>query len=190
MKFWTLQTKRVIEEALNSGVYQPDFAKSTYLQEIPEFEPLYDLILDSYNQVNGDNRPGLIFSFLYSDDERCFYFDSFDAFYAGIQKRKAAILSLWKHLKATPDMYIVELKYDGPINFNPILIDINDFQFLRPPISFPFPYVPQDVERLHRALRGGYLEKSRFPSYLIQAHLPCIQAKNIGEIYEVFDLEP
>lgn len=59
--------------------------------------------------------------------------DNFTSFYSFIQNKRAVIESLWNEL-SSKDAVILELNYDD--NFNPIFLDINDFQFLMPPIFF------------------------------------------------------
>ena len=66
MKFWSLQKKDIIEYTLANGFYQPDFRKSDYLQLLPNIWPTYNLVLTSFNVVNGIDLPGLVFGFLYS----------------------------------------------------------------------------------------------------------------------------
>ena len=185
MKFWTLQKKAVIESALANGIYQPDFRKSSYLQLLPNLWPTYNLVLTSFNVVNGTDLPGLIFGFLYSGDRSVYEFANIGEFRAVVREKRAAIKSMWSNLTAE-DTLVVELEYEE--RFNPILIDINDFNFLIPPVGFPPPYTPEDVGRLRKNLLSGVIETSVFPSGVIQAHLPYIRAENIRQTYEMFDL--
>ncbi len=62
MKFWTIQDQSVKDIVGHNGIYQPDFDKSRYL-EFDDFSvPLFDFLLQSFNQVNKTQLPGLIFS--------------------------------------------------------------------------------------------------------------------------------
>lgn len=47
MKFWSVQTKNVMEIIQEEGRYQPDFQKSNYLKKLPHMEELYHFILKS-----------------------------------------------------------------------------------------------------------------------------------------------
>ncbi len=181
MKFWTLQRREVVATVLKNGIYQPVFQKSTYLQAMPHLAPLYDLVLDSFNSVNGATLPGLIFAFLYGDNQNVREFQDVSDFLMAVRQHIDAIESLWKYAREA-DMRIVELDYSG--NFNPIPIDINDFQFLMPPVVFPPPYTMKDFGRLVDNLSRGVIEVSPFPGWFIQAHLPWIRRENLTSVYD------
>ena len=185
MKFWSLQKKDIIEYTLANGFYQPDFRKSDYLQLLPNIWPTYNLVLTSFNVVNGIDLPGLVFGFLYSSGHSLYEFANIGEFRTVVREKRAAIKSMWSNL-ATEDARVVELEYEE--QFNPILIDINDFNFLIPPVGFPPPYTPEDVGRLRKDLLNGVINTSIFPSGMIQAHMPYIRAENIRQTYEIFDL--
>lgn len=186
MKFWTVQRKEIINIVNEKGIYQPDFSKSDYLQVIPDLKHLYYMVLEAFNEVNNTNFPGLIFSFLKSDKESIYQIEDFNEFYAFIQNRKAAIYSMWNELKKK-DAMILELEYET--DFNPIYVDINDFQFLMPQITLLPPYTEQDIERICGEICNGEITRSIFPSYVIQAHLPNIKSENIVNTYPMFDFE-
>lgn len=186
MKFWTVQKKEMINLAKENGIFQPDFNKSDYVKLISDLKGLYNLILDSFNRINNTSLSGLVFAFSQSDGSSIYEIEDFDSFYSLIQDKKAVINSLWNELK-NKDVVITELNYNE--NFNPIFLDINDFQFMMPPIVFSCPYTKQDIERICWGICNGEITKSVFPSNVIQTHLPYIKSENIVNIYSMFDFE-
>jgi len=186
MKFWTVQKRNVIEFVMKNGDYQPDFSKSDYLQIQPNLKDLYNMVLESFNEVNGINLPGVIFSFMDCDYEKIYQIENIETFYTFIQNKQSAIESMWKKL-SKQDVVIVELNYEE--RFNPIFVDINDFQLLMPPIMLFPPYEEQDLKRICMDINNGQISRSVFPSGIIQAHLPYIKSENIVNTYSLFDLE-
>ena len=186
MKFWTVQKKEIINVVDKNGIFYSDFAKSNYVKLNPNLKDLYDLVLKSFNDINNLNLKGLIFAFSQSDNQSLYEIDNFTSFYSFIQNKRAVIESLWNEL-SSKDAVILELNYDD--NFNPIFLDINDFQFLMPPIFFSYPFAEQDIERICWSIENGIITRSVFPSNVIQAHLPYIKAENIVNIYSMFDFE-
>ena len=185
MKFWTVQKRSIVEHIMENGIYQPIFELSDY-QAGDDLQELYGLFLQFFNQVNHSDLPGLIFAFLQSDGQQIFSIKDIQSFYNFIQKSKPAIMSLWNNL-AKKDVVILELEYEQ--SFNPICIDINDFQLLMPPLMVLPPYTDEYIVNLLRELKQGVISRSVFPSGVIQAHLPNIQAENIVNVYEMFDFE-
>ncbi len=186
MKFWTVQKKEVIGIINKEGVYKPDFRKSDYLQIIPDLKDLYNIVLEAFNQVNNMRLDGLIYAFLKSDDEVIYQIQDIQEFAEFIKSKKAVIESLWKQFNKN-DTVIVELNYNE--KFNPIFVDINDFQFLMPPIMLLPPYTKSDVDRIINEMQNGQITRSVYPSNVIQAHLPYIKVENIINIYPMFSLE-
>lgn len=82
---------------------------------------------------------------------------------------------------------VVELEYPAP--FNPLFIDINDFQFLMPPIMVIPPYTAQSARQIAADLQRDEISRSEFPGGVIQAHLPCIRQENVCNLYRLFELE-
>jgi len=80
------------------------------------------------------------------------------------------------------------LEEDYEDNFNPIFIDMNDFQFLMPPIMLLPPYTSESINRILEDITQGQICVSEFPSYVIQAHLPYIEKRNVINIYPMFEL--
>ena len=95
------------------------------------------------------------------------------------------IEGFWKQLDKDNSM-IIELNYEN--NFNPIFIDMNDFQFLMPPIMLLPPYTAESINRILEDITQGQICVSEFPSYVIQAHLPYIEKRNVINIYPMFEL--
>lgn len=186
MKFWTVQKKEVIEIVNKEGIYQPDFGKSEYLQIIPDLKDLYYTVLEAYNQINAMKLPGLIYAFLKSDGKMVYQIENIQEFYEFIKTKRAVIGGLWKKLSEN-DVVIVELIYNE--EFNPIFVDINDFQFLMPPIDLLYPFTKQDIERIINGIHRGQITKSVFPSNVIQAHLPYIKSENIMNTYSMINID-
>ena len=81
----------------------------------------------------------------------------------------------------------MELNYEE--RFNPIFIDINDFQFLMPPIMLLPPYTKNSILRIRQDIVYGQTSVSEFPSNVMQAHLPYIEKENIVNVYPIFEIE-
>ena len=186
MKFWTVQKITVADTVNKFGVFSPDFSKSDYVAMNPELKSLYDVILSSFNKVNNVMFAGLIFSFMTSDNKKIYSIPDIYSFYDLINEKKPVIKSLWENL-CSNDTVILELDYSK--EFNPIYIDVNDFQFLMPPITIIPPYTDNDIQYLLEDINNGIIRPSVFPSGLIQAHLPYIKSENITNIYPMFKLK-
>lgn len=185
MKFWTIQTKTVLEAIMKEGFFQPDFKKSGCLYTNPNLSTLYYMVLESFNKSNNVNLPGVIFSFLGSDNQSIFPLEDIYQFHDFMNAKRPAIQSLWNQFLQN-DSVILELDYSE--NFNPVFIDLNDFQFLMPPVMMVKPYTVQDVSRICQDICSGEIYPSIFPSGVIQAHLPYIKAEHIVHVYPMFPL--
>lgn len=187
MKFWTVQSKNVMEIVRHEGLYLPDFNRSLYLnKENPGALELYYLILDSFNRQNNLKLKGLSFSFAQSYKDSIYPIPNFEDFILFIHEHKNAIGSLWKQL-CKNDVEILELEYQN--NFNPIFIDINDFQYLMPPVIFDLPpYNKFFFDMIVSDLKDGICRESIFPSNVIQAHLPYIATENVINVYNMFEV--
>lgn len=186
MKYWTIQKKSIIERAYKEGVFYPDFRYSPFLAEDPKRKELYDLILESYNRINDMNLSGLIFTFMKVEGEGIYQINNFSEFKSFMKQKKNVIYSLWKSLN-DEEHVIVELECDQ--TFNPLFIDINDFQFLMPPVMVLPPYTRQSINRIVTDIKLGEITYSEFPSNVIQAHLPCIKEEHIVRTYPMFDID-
>lgn len=186
MIFWTVQKKEIVDKILNGEDYYPNFKKSDSLMSNPNLFPLYQYVLNAFNRINGMDCEGLVFTFMYTEGNTIYDIDDAEEFYALITNRYQCIKSLWKSFQKN-DCLILQLEMD--VDFNPIFIDINDFQFLMPPV-FPMPpYGPYDADRLLANLDNGIVTESIFPSNIMQAHIPFIKKENIVNVYEMFDVE-
>ena len=103
-----------------------------------------------------------------------------------MESKKAVIGSFWKNLDQNNSI-IMELNYEE--RFNPIFIDINDFQFLMPPIMLLPPYTKNSILRIQQDIVYGQTSVSEFPSNVMQAHLPYIEKENIVNVYPIFEIE-
>lgn len=186
MKFWTVQKTTVVDTVNKSGIFSPDFSKSDYVAMKPKLKNLYNVILLSFNKVNNVMLPGLIFSFMASDNKKIYPISDIHSFNDLINEKKPVIEDLWENL-CSNDTVILELDYSK--EFNPIYIDVNDFQFLMPPITIIPPYTDNDIQYLLEDINNGIIRPSVFPSGLIQAHLPYIKSENITNIYPMFKLK-
>lgn len=186
MKFWTIQTKDVIEIIQEKGAYQPDFNRSRYLNSNKNLNDLYSVILQSFNQINKKDLPGIIYAFAKSDNNRIYSIETIKEFEEFIKSKQAVIGGFWKQLD-NENSVVIELNYED--DFNPIFIDINDFQFLMPPIMLFYPYTQKSIDRILGDIKQGQITVSEFPSNVIQVHLPYIEKKNVINIYPVFDLD-
>lgn len=187
MKYWTIQKKSVLNKIEKEGVYYPEFSKSDYIKENKNLAEIFNLVLGSFNSINHSNQSGLIFAFLYSDNKDIFHFNSIDSFKILIQSKKDVVVYFWNKFK-NDDSVILELEYQE--SFNPIFIDVNDFQFLMPPVDLHplLPYTNLDIDKLYESINKGVFISSKYPSYLIQAHLPYIKKENIVGIHSMFSL--
>lgn len=185
MKIWTVQSKETLDIINQDESYLPDFNKSMYLNQLPDLKDLYSFVLESYNQVNNVNIPGLIFGFAKTDNLNVSEISNFDEFKDLITRKKDAIESLWNQF-SNQNSIILELEYAEP--FNPMLIDLNDFQFLMPPIGLFPPYKKDDIYRLLNAFESGKIQQSIFPSEIIQTHSLFIKKENVVNTYDFFTI--
>lgn len=187
MKFWTVQKYATLNTVLKQGIYQPDFSKSWYASQGEDNADFYDCVRKYFNHANETGYPGLIFAFAQNKTNKYIEeFTNYVEFYQFIGSSKNAIKSLWKQI-ATPDACVLELEYDTAL-FNPLFIDINDFQALMPPVMFMPPYTEENLHKVAENFYDGVIAPSVFPSYLIQAHAPFIKRENIVGVYPIFDI--
>lgn len=185
MKLWTVQKYTAVNEILKQGIYQPDFSRSWYASQGEMEDHFYKALLEMFYLLNGIQIPGLVFTFAknvenqYIDD-----FSSYEEFQQFIASRKAAINSLWNQL-AQPDACILELEYNNQ-TFNPMFIDINDFQALMPPVMELPPYSNAVITQIYQDFSQGIIRPSVFPTFLMQAHMPNIKKENLKGIYPIF----
>ncbi|MGN0593822.1 MAG: hypothetical protein ACI4I6_01575 [Hominimerdicola sp.] len=186
MKFWTIQTKRVVEVIKEKGIYQPNFNQSRYLKINNNLNSLYSFIIQSFNQVNKTDLPGVVFAFAKSEGNMIFEINTFDEFKKFIISKKRVIEGFWNKLDINNHI-IIELDYE--VDFNPMYVDINDFQFIMPPIIIFPPYTQESEHKIRKYIGIGKFSASVFPSNVIQVHLPYIEEKNVLNIYPLFDID-
>ena len=183
MKFWTIQTRNVIESIQKNGVYQPDFGRSRYLRINRKLTGLYSHVLKSFNRINQRDLPGVVFAFAKGGQNGITSIGTMDEFRAFIQSKQDVIGGFWTELDRRNSV-IMELDYED--DFNPLWIDINDFQFLMPPIIPVSNYTKESVGRILANMAQGRFEASPFPSNVIQGHLPSIEKRNVTHVYPLF----
>lgn len=186
MKYWTIQTKSVMKMIEEDGIYQPDFNRSRYLNNNAKLKDLYYIILNSFNRINKTNLPGVVFSFAKRENDRIYSIKTIEEFEDFIKTKREVINSFWEEIDKENSV-IIELDYAD--DFNPIFIDINDFQFLMPPFCVLPPYSIESFDRILTDIQHGNITFSEFPSYVIQAHLPYIGKQNVVMTYPVFRLD-
>ncbi|MCR4855221.1 MAG: hypothetical protein K5908_03540 [Erysipelotrichaceae bacterium] len=186
-RLWTIQKLSLLTTILQRGSYQPVFAYSDYAATSKELYELYQFILNSYNRVNGTNYPGLVFTFLeLGEDGNLYDCQDYDAFVRFVHRHSAQIKSLWNEL-ASKDTIIMCIEKDIDEHY-PLFIDINDFQYLMPPVINAPPYSEEYHEFLLNSIWNGRPVKSIFPSNAIQALVPDIKAEDVIGLYPMFTL--
>lgn len=184
-KFRTIQHKSIIDILKEEKVYNPNINYSPFINENNELKELYKFIVESFNNVNKSDASGVVFAFAYSDESSIFCFQNIREFYNFMMQKKFAIEALLKRF-CNDEYMIFELEYEE--DFNPIFIDINDFQFLMPPLIFLPPYTEESYYKIVRNLSIGEITKSELPSNIIQAHLPYIGIDNVVGVYDMFSI--
>lgn len=184
-KFWTIQKRAIAQHIIENGIYQPIFAESPFYNQSPEMQKLYTLVLESFNEHNEILAPGLIFSFLISDKDDIGCIRDYEQFKAIMKSKKPIISSMWETF-AQEDMVVMELEYEA--NFNPILIDMNDFQLILPPVMILPPHTEDSVGVILNNISRGVISYSVEPSYLIQSHSPYIKKEQVLNIYPMFEI--
>jgi hypothetical protein len=81
VKYWTIQTKDVIETVNEKGIFQPDFDKSRYLSINSNLKDLYYLVLKSFNKINSMDLHGVVYAFTQSDGKSIYSIKDIDEFY-------------------------------------------------------------------------------------------------------------
>ena len=190
-KFWTVQKKEVLYEILANGIYQPDFSKSWYANQEKDTKDFYDFVLETYCRENEMVLPGIVFSFARFLDIKngVAIFDCFKSYSdlkMFLREKRDVIKSLWNQI-ATSDACILELEYDVS-KFNPMWIDLNDFQAIMPPLITCPQYDEMCLNAIIYDFSNGCFPCSLFHSKLIQAHLPYIKPENLLNVYPVFNL--
>ena len=166
-KFWTIQKREIIKTIEETGMYVPKRQFSEYVQDNEEMMELYDFITDSFNRLNDIELEGVLFAFARGTEKGVSFFQDYEEFVAYMRERKEAIKGLWKRFLS--DDYVV-IEVDFPRIYNPMFVDINDFQFIMPPFMLVPPYTEQDFLQIVQALEQGKFYPSVFPSDQITDH--------------------
>lgn len=103
-----------------------------------------------------------------------------------MREHKDAVKGLWKRFLS--DDYVV-IEVDFPRIYNPMFVDLNDFQFIMPPFMLVPPYTEEDFLHIVQALEQGKFYPSVFPSYIIQGLIPFLRDENVTNIYPMFEIE-
>lgn len=90
-----------------------------------------------------------------------------------------------RHSPRTPDNILLQIEFDDKF-FNPLLLDINDFQILMPPLAALPPYTEDDFSRIIDSISQGVIPKAILPSHVYQAHLPYLKPENVLSVYDNF----
>ena len=169
---WTIQSKKVLEIINKAGAYYPDFRYSGV-----KCRAAYQMVLDSFNDLNNSAYKGLIFAFAPRGNNQ--YFNSIEELsqYFLDNPLITDAFSFWND-----DYLILQLQYTE--SFNMITMDFNDFIRIMPPIDDWYAY--QVI--CSRIRRGVYQPGITLPSFT-QVHSPFIKQENVVAIYENFDKE-
>ena len=93
------------------------------------------------------------------------------------------IESMWDYL-AKPDNVILAVEVPG----DPVPIDINDWQYLMPPIVPVGPYTKESVNEIIDQLQEpGTYYMGKLPSHVVQMHFSAIVPSMIRQLVPMFD---
>lgn len=194
MDFWTIQSKKVLEIIEKNGVYKPNINKSTYLDEFKKTAgtaidmykgnvELYKLMTSCASQINNYfPLNGLVFCFCKTQDGYITDFKNKEEFDLYMHEKENVVKSLLKNLN-NPAHVLLHLEFNERF-WNPLFIDINDYQFLMPPVITTPPYKDEDFEKIQTYITQGVCHPI-FSSGVIQAHLPYITKSMIKESFEI-----
>ena len=185
-KFWTIQKREILKAIEETGMYIPKRQLSEYVQGNEEMTELYEFITDSFNRLNDIELEGVLFAFARGTEKGVSFFQDYEEFVTYMREHKDAVKGLWKRFLS--DDYVV-IEVDFPRIYNPMFVDLNDFQFIMPPFMLVPPYTEQDFLQIVQALEQGKFYPSVFPSYIIQGFVPFLRDENVINIYPMFELE-
>lgn len=189
MKFWTIQSKEVMDIIESENAYYPDFSKSRYVLNKKPMNSLYSFVLNSFNSVNHESYKGVVFSFVKLNNNGIVAFKSSNEFSSYIKQKKNIVGQTWSCFSRNSKILEIDLIDD----FNPLYIDFNDYQIIMPidPITEILYGNPggEYKDILMSNLQNGIFQMT--PNYacgLIQAHLPYIKKENIVNVYPLFKI--
>ena len=187
MKFWTVQSQKVLEIIEKEGIYHPKFAMSQYYKQYCE---LYNFMLKSFNNINNLNCEGLIYSFCISNKDMIYSIANIKDFRYFINMNKDKIIYLWDNFIKN-DCKILELEID--LMFNDLALAFNDFQYIMPSPVNKFLFDPVEYQTncklILSNIEKGIIMCSGKDYDLIQSHLPYIKKLDIKNVYEIFHLD-
>lgn len=135
MKFFTIQSSRIID-SIKKEDYYPDFTFSEFpllsdtVELLVAFHGLYFQLLTSFNQINQSKYRGLAFAFTGDSTETSP--KDINQFVEYINNNSETVGSFISLLKDKEENYsVAEIEY-AENEFNPLLIDYNDWQYLMP----------------------------------------------------------
>ncbi|MBR3142802.1 MAG: hypothetical protein IKF09_06630 [Clostridiales bacterium] len=185
-RFWTVQSREVLDIIERDGIYHPDFEKSDYLKLRSNMTELYDFFLESYNNLNDTDCKGLVFCFVRGNSKGVIPIEDYDDFKAFITSSRLALDSLWRNI-STEDKIIIS--FEKELTFNSLRLDLNDFQYMIPPVV-NLPEYPEDyLEYLEYMIQNGKAINSAYPCNVIQAHVGDIKKDEIVSVHPMFDLD-
>lgn len=191
MKFWTVQSKEVIEIIEKEGIYYPDVKKSRYANYNKIMFSFYSSLLDDYNHVNQSEYSGMVFAFAKFDkfnNHGINHFEDYEDFCDFVELKSDVVGDMWKCFPA--DCQILEINATN--DFNPLYIDFNDFQILMPTpngnANIFFDPGAEYRDELKEGVRKGRFVYSRYACGLIQAHIPYIKKEDVKGVYPFFAL--
>lgn len=187
MKYWTIQSQRVLKIVEKEGVYHPKFAMSQYYKQ---YYKLYNFMLNSFNSINNLKCEGLIFAFCISNGNMIYPIANIDGFRYFANLNKSKITCLWDTFIAN-DSKILELEMN--LEFNDLSLAFNDFQYIMPsPVNeqlFDQLEYQINCEAIYSNIQKGIIMSSGKNYDLIQSHLPYIKKVNVKNIYDMFNLD-
>ncbi|WP_283621819.1 hypothetical protein [Limosilactobacillus avium] len=197
MKLWTIQRQEVLKTIANQGIYYPNFNESQYVKAEPEIKKLFDTSLTGFLNKNlsamfdfdGCPYEGLVFCFGAILDGKPSMIPDKDTFFNLINERISSIESLWNYITrdiSDNEPYLLELDYEDGL-FNPVPIDINDYQALLPPVFPMGPYTAERLNKIEQNLVNGTYEPSVLPSGIAQFHAPYISIENVTNVYKLIN---
>lgn len=187
MKFWTVQSQKVLDIVENDGIYHPKFAISQYYKQYSE---LYEFMLKSFNSVNNLNCEGLIYAFCISNKDMIYSIANIEGFRYFMNLNNEKINCLWGNFTKNK-CKILELEMN--LDFNDLALAFNDFQYIMPSplnnlVFGEFEY-QANCKLIRANVQKGIIMCSGNEGDLIQSHLPYIKKSDIINVYELFDLD-
>ncbi len=191
MKFFTIQSKEVIDKLLEEDVYYPSYELGTSPVSI---KSAYKEILANYNVLNKTDEKGLVFGFnsINGGSE----IEDIEEVYNLVEQRPD-----YKQLiKDLDDGSHVILELNIESDENLVSIDFNNFIKLSLWANYLRQYnedllevftneyeARKEILRIKKYLPNG-ADKSE-PGSFIQVHYPVIRLEDIVDVHEMIDLE-